>query len=60
MKTILILNGSSYVSAIVILQYINPEVLYPVTFFSKIHLSAKENYTIYNQILVAIVSIQEQ
>src|ERR1700737_2159362 len=53
-------DASSYVSARVLSQYNNQEVLHPVAFFSKKHTPAEENYEIYDQELGAIVKSLEQ
>jgi hypothetical protein len=52
-------DASSYVSAGVLSQYDDQEVLHPVAFFSKKHTPAEENYDIYNQELGAIVKSLE-
>ena len=48
-------DSSNYISASVMFQYNNKEVLYPIIFFSKKLLVTKYNYKIYNKELLTII-----
>src|SRR5437588_10351811 len=53
-------NASNYVSAEILSQRDDEEILHPMIFFSKKHSSAKCNYEIYDKKLMTIVRCFEQ
>jgi hypothetical protein len=53
-------EASSYVSGGVLSQYDDQGILHPVAFFFKKHMSAEENYEIYDQELGVIMKSLEQ
>jgi hypothetical protein len=53
-------DASDYVSAEILSQYDDQELLHPVAYFSKKHLPAECNYEIYDKELLAIVQCFEE
>ena len=59
-KIVVETDASDYVSAGILLQFDESNVLRPVAFFSRKHLPAECNYEIYNKELLAIVTVFEE
>ena len=53
-------DASDHVSARVLSQYLNQDILHPVAFFSKKHTPGKRNYEIYDNELLAVVRAFEE